>query len=218
MRRWNLLGSPDLVGVEVAPPATQSSLPAFVSPPSSNPAPLSAPENHTQWFATEVHPHGEQLKAWLHGTFPAVRNEVDDVVQESYLRVWRRHTARPIASAKAFLFKAARNIAIDFLRRGKASPFDPLSSLQTSCVIDEAPNAAEKLSLQEKYDLLAEAVATLPARRYEVIILHKFKGLSQKEVAAQLGISERTVANQVLIAVRYCEDYLRARGVTSLLS
>lgn len=153
--------------------------------------------------------------AWLRGSFPTVRAEVEDVVQESYLRMWKRHALRPIVSAKAFLFQSARNIAIDLLRRNKISPLDA-GSLANSSVIDESPNAVEALTTREKTELLADALAALPERCYEVVHLHKFCGLSQKAVAERLGISERTVQGHVLSAVRQCEAYLRARGVKSL--
>jgi RNA polymerase sigma factor (sigma-70 family) len=171
---------------------------------------------HESWFKEQVHVHDGQLKSWLRGQFPTVRQEVDDVVQESYLRLWRRQAAKPIKSVKAFLFKAARNVAIDFLRRNKRSPLDPMGTFAAAHVIDEAPDAAALLTVQEKYALLAEAMATLPDRCYEVIILHKFKGLSQREVAIRMGISEHTVANQVQKAIERCEAHLRAHGVNSL--
>ncbi|MEJ1971974.1 MAG: RNA polymerase sigma factor [Lacunisphaera sp.] len=189
---------------------------------STPPPPLSAAASSesVDWFAREVGPHDGQLKAWLRGKFPAVRHEVDDVVQESYLRIWKRQAVSPIASVKAFLFTAARNVAIDLLRRHQRSRVDSLealSSLETSSVImDEAPNAAETLTIQERYDLLVEAVSKLAPRCREVVLWHKFRGLTQREVAVRLGISERTVEVHVRTAVAQCEAYLRARGVTTL--
>ena len=165
-----------------------------------------------RWFRDEIEPHGSLLRNYLRGKFPNVR-DVDDVVQESYLRVWKRQAVKPIASAKAFLFKAARHLALDLIRRRKAAPFSTLSSFDASFVIDDAPNAAEALSAHEKLDLLAEAVAALPERCRGVILLHKIDGLSQREVAARLDMSERTVANHCYQGVKRCEEYLRARRV-----
>lgn len=64
-----------------------------------------------QWFANEVHAHASQLKAYLRGAFPSVR-DVDDVVQESYLRIWKARAIHPIESAKTFLFTIARRVAL----------------------------------------------------------------------------------------------------------
>lgn len=54
-----------------------------------------------------MHAHDEQLKSYLRLAFPTVR-DVDDIVQESYLRTWRRQSSQPIRAAKAFLFTVAR--------------------------------------------------------------------------------------------------------------
>src|SRR5580693_2470646 len=56
-----------------------------------------------RWFTEEVHPHEPSLRAYLNGSFPTVR-DLDDVVQESYLRIWQARAAYPIGSARAFLF------------------------------------------------------------------------------------------------------------------
>jgi DNA-directed RNA polymerase specialized sigma24 family protein len=69
----------------------------------------------TRWFTEEVHPHDASLKAYLRGSFPSVR-DVDDVVQESYLRIWKARAIHPISSARAFLFRIARHLALDTLR------------------------------------------------------------------------------------------------------
>lgn len=169
-----------------------------------------------RWFREEVHVHDRQLKAWLSSQFPAMKHDVEDVAQDSYLKVWQRQAAKPIASVKAFLFRAARNAAIDLLRRNRRSHVDPRGSLAAPYVIDQTPDPAVQLSRQEKFNLLAEAVGSLSERRYQVIVLHKFQGLSQAEVARTLGIHEHSVANHVARAVRHCEEYLAARGVRSL--
>src|SRR3954471_24912441 len=77
--------------------------------------------DQARWFANEVHAHDGQLRAYLRGTYPAVR-DVDDVVQESYLRTWKARLAHPIASTKSFLFQVARNLAVDVVRRKQSAP------------------------------------------------------------------------------------------------
>lgn len=168
-----------------------------------------------RWFAQEVYPHHSALRSYLRVSFPLVR-DVDDVLQESYVRVWRARAAQPIQSAKAFLFRVARNIAVDFVRHHRASPVDAVSQLDFLAVLEDGPNAAETADRKEKVRLLAEAIACLPARCREIFILHKIKGLSRKEVATQLGLSDRTVGVQTGRAVKRCAAYLRNRGVNGL--
>lgn len=183
----------------------------FVSaPPSASQETPSAA--HARWFSEEVHAHESQLKAYLRSSFPAVR-DVEDVVQESYLRTWNAKMARPILSAKAFLFQVARHLAIDAVRESKAAPIDRLRDLSTVTVIEDGPNAAEALSYQEKVSLVAAALAGLPARCREIFILRKFKQVPQRVIAAELRISERTVESQVTRGMKLMAVYLRKHGV-----
>jgi RNA polymerase sigma factor (sigma-70 family) len=183
-----------------------------VTPPpsASHPAPR---VDQARWFAEEVHPHESQLKAYLRGSFPSVR-DVDDVVQQSYLQVWRRHLAAPVRSAKSFLYKVARHLAIDALRHRECSPVDSVADLTALSVLDDNRDAAEAACTSEELDLLLDAIEALPARCREVVILRKLRGLSQKEIALKMGITERTVEVQGTKGLDRCEQYLRARGVT----
>lgn len=167
----------------------------------------------TRWFAEEVYPHDASLRSYVAGSFPAVREEVNDVVQESYLRIWKARAAQPILSARAFLFRIARNVALDLVRHHQASPIDSGSRLEGLTIIEDGLNVAEAAGRQERIRLLADAIAGLPRRCREVFILHKIKGYSRKEVADQLGLSDRTVGVQTERAVRRCADYMRRRGV-----
>jgi RNA polymerase sigma factor (sigma-70 family) len=162
----------------------------------------------------QVHPHDSSLKAYLRGSFPAVR-DVEDIVQESYVRVWKARAAQPIRSAKGFLFQVARRRALDILRHGRASPIDSGRDLAALSVIHHDHNAAEIAALQERKRLLIDAVVALPARCREIVILRKLEDVPQKEVAARLGLSERTVENLLSRGVKRCEEYLRRRGISS---
>jgi RNA polymerase sigma factor (sigma-70 family) len=169
---------------------------------------------HARWFSEEVLPHNTQLRAYLRGAFPSVR-DVDDVVQESYLRVWRRQLARPIESAKAFLFQVARRHALDTVRRDRASPFDATVDLARHDAPEETADTASAAAAHEEAELLFAAIDALPARCREIVILRKIDGLSQKEIAHRLGLAESTVQVQASRGLRRCAEYLRARGVGS---
>ena len=82
----------------------------------------------SRWFAEEVQPHDALLKAYLRRSFPAER-DLDDVVQEAYLRLWRARLSPRIRFSKAFLFQVARRIVIDLLRRERVSPIIAVTDL-----------------------------------------------------------------------------------------
>lgn len=169
--------------------------------------------SEAQWFAQEVQPHDAQLKAYLRSSFPAVR-DVEDVVQESYLRIWKSRAGQPVHSAKAFLFKVARHVALNLLARQRSSPISAVGDLSNLLVLDEKPDARAEASRSEKLRLLVQALGALPPRCREITVLRKLRGVPQKEIAARLGLSEKTVEEQVSRGVKRCEDYLRRHGVT----
>lgn len=166
----------------------------------------------SRWFVEEVHAHDSSLRAYLRGSFPTVR-DVDDVVQESYVRVWKAKTAEPIRSARAFLFRVARHLALDLLRHDRVSPIDAVTDLSALPVVDNRTGVAEAASIAEETALLVTAIDALPPRCREIVILRKLRGLPQKEIAARLGLSEQTVQVQIARGVKKCEEFLRRRGV-----
>jgi RNA polymerase sigma-70 factor (ECF subfamily) len=163
-----------------------------------------------RWFVEEVHPHDGQLKNYLKGAFPAVR-DVDDVVQESYVRIWKARTARPIRSAKAFLFKVARHLALNTIRKELNSP-------ETGCgfaalrVLDTKPNAAEAALTEDLYRHAVEALGSLPTRHRQVVMLHKLEGLSHREIAARLNLTERTVQKYCWQGIERCVAHLKMKA------
>ena len=172
------------------------------------------PIDQARWFAEEVQPHEPALRAYLRGRFPSLR-DVDDLVQESYARILR---ARQIGTAKltrAYLFVTARNLALDALRHTNAVTIELLAEIDESSVVEARPDAAEAASCDQALEILAEAIATLPKRCREIFVLRRYRELSHREIARQLGIAENTVNAQLVIAMLRCRIYLQQRGVTS---
>jgi RNA polymerase sigma-70 factor (ECF subfamily) len=166
----------------------------------------------TRWFVSEVQPHEPALRAYLQARFPRL-GDSDDVIQETYVRVLREWTAGQLRHTRAFLFTAARNIAIDFFRRQCNKNLTTVPHPDATDVVDDTPGVVEVLGRQQTLDLLAEAVRALPDRCRQVVMLRYVKGRSYKEIAAILGISTETVKTHLERGVQRCGDYLRALGM-----
>ena len=167
-----------------------------------------------RWFAEEVLPHERDLRAYLSRTVAGTA-EVDDVVQESFLRVLRAQEIGRIANARAYLFRTARNALFAVFRRPKIFSRLRVTELDGSCIVEEGPDTAERVSTAEELAMLLDAVDSLPARCREIFILRKLQGVSQKEIATRLGISECTVQVQVARGARKCAEYFRRHGLVS---
>jgi RNA polymerase sigma factor (sigma-70 family) len=79
--------------------------------------------------------------------------------------------------------------------------------------VEDRPNAAEATTKQEELELLATAVRGLPDRCRRVLTLRLLYGLSHKEIAADLGISEHTVKAQLAKGMRRCSEFFASRGM-----
>ncbi|MBL9205465.1 MAG: RNA polymerase sigma factor [Opitutaceae bacterium] len=192
-----------------------------MSPPPSTPDHVpAANQAQARWFVDEVHRHDASLKNYVRNAFPGVR-DVDDVVQESYLRVWRRHLVRPItevsgtvrASVKSFLFQVARRLALDTIRHERVSPFEPVVDLTGLPAAEERDGAADVAAANQEFQLLLDAIDRLPGRCREVVVLRKLQGLSPAETARRLGISEETVHVQARRGLQRVQEHFRKQGV-----
>jgi RNA polymerase sigma factor (sigma-70 family) len=163
------------------------------------------------WFAQQILVHEARLRSYLR-RFLKAHCDVADGIQETYARLLSLPDGAlvGIRHPDAFLFAAARNVALEWVRRERMIFRDPMAESGAASVLDERPSAYEQLSTRQELNLLARAVASLPERCRQVLTLRKLYGLSQKEIAARLGISENTVEKHTANGVRLCADYLYA--------
>jgi RNA polymerase sigma-70 factor (ECF subfamily) len=171
----------------------------------------SPPSDQARWFAETVQPHEPVLRAWLRAQFPALP-DTDDIAQESLVRLCRAHTPGTVISPRAFLFQTARNLALNAVRhRGYTHP-NGLTETDLSRVLDDGVGVPEAVAHAEDIQLLIAAIQSLPERCRQVFTLRKIYGLSQKEIAARLGISENTVEVQGAAGIRKCAEYFQRHG------
>jgi RNA polymerase sigma-70 factor (ECF subfamily) len=171
----------------------------------------STPEND-RWFQDEVAVHRDALRAWLRGRFPGI-TDADNLIQETMTRVWQTRMNSAVSSPRSLLFTTAHNLAIDQLRRQQIVPMQPLTEIADLRVYEESPTPAEATSHNQELELLTQALQSLPEKCRQVLTLRKIYGLSQKEIAAQLSISEHTVEAQVGNGMRRCAAFFARLGL-----
>ncbi|MEJ1972744.1 MAG: RNA polymerase sigma factor [Lacunisphaera sp.] len=173
--------------------------------------PPSSPDQN-RWYLEQLQPHADELRAWLRGKFP-VLSDPDNVAQEALTRVWQAHVTGEVRSPKALLFTTARNLALDELRRRQVVSFELVAETAGLPVLEDAPTAAETTANNQELEILTKAIQSLPDRCRQVLTLRKIYGLSQKEIAAQLGIAEHTVEAQIANGMRRCAVFLARYGL-----
>lgn len=169
-------------------------------------------ESH--WFSEHVAQHEPALRAYLSRRFPAVPDH-DDLVQETYSRTVRAWKLGKLTHVKGFLFTAARNVAIDAIRR--QTGHESVSDDKILPLLDDAPTVPEMLELRHRRQTLVDAVASLPPQCRRVMICRYVDGLSYREIALRLELSTQTVKAHLVKGVRDCIDYFDERGMLEVI-
>ncbi len=172
---------------------------------------------HARWLVDEVLPHEGDLRAWFSARFPAIR-DVDDLVQEAFCRLLKARKSGSIVNPRAFLFVVSRNLAFNQLRHLKYEYPQGFVEVDPLSVVDDVNSPPDSVAFNEDLQHLIKAIESLPERCRQVMTLRKVYGLSQKEVAKSLGISEHTVEAQGRIGLRKCIDYFRKHGYITRFS
>jgi RNA polymerase sigma-70 factor (ECF subfamily) len=165
-----------------------------------------------RWFVEQILPHEPALRAWL-ATRYSDTLDIDDFVQDTFFRVLKARKTIGINSSKAFLFTTARNLVLDHLRHSNVLNFEPLTEIEEWRVLEDMPGIRESVGRKQELEILTQAIQVLPERCRQVLTLRKIYGLSQKQIAAELGIAEHTVEVQVRLGVRRCAAYLAMYGL-----
>jgi RNA polymerase sigma-70 factor (family 1) len=133
-------------------------------------------------------------------------SDPQDIVQEAFVRLWtRRATLREDGSLRALLYTTVRNACLDEIRTSRRR--QKLRSAE--CGPSPAPGPYEDTQGAELQRLAAAAVAKLPERRREVFRLVREEGMSYREAAEVLVLSEQTVANHMTLALADLRTALR---------
>ena len=183
-------------------------------PPVASMLPLAepTPPDFDRWYREEVLVHERALRAYLRKAFPIV-TDVDNVVQETFVRVLQARRVGEMENVRGYLFATARNHALALMRRRDIVAIDGVAELEALDVSIDEPGVAEKVGLRLEIELLTQAIDALPNRCREVLRLRKIEGLSQREIAERMGISEHTVEAQVANGMRRCAQFFRERGL-----
>lgn len=137
-------------------------------------------------------------------TFTNNNDDAEEAVQRMFVHLWEKRKSCILPeSEKAYLYKSVYNECLKLARSRKTRDSHYNNYLYLYEVADDAENFEEvKIHLNK-------AISTLPHRCREIFILNKIEGLTQKEVAAVLDISVKTVENQVAIAISKLRNELK---------
>jgi RNA polymerase sigma-70 factor (ECF subfamily) len=138
--------------------------------------------------------------------------EIEDIVQETYVRICQIDSAQAIRQPRSFLYRIACNLALDHVKRSESRLTVSLDdSSQGECDESELHDAAyEQLAAKQEFELFCAAVQQLPLQCRRVFVLRKVYGYSQKEIAQELNVSENTVEKHIAYGIKRCSYFMSA--------
>lgn len=159
-----------------------------------------------------VLPHEPALRAWLR------RREVDgletdDIVQETYAVLASLSSVDHIDSPRAYAFQTAQSLILRHLRRARVVRIDALGDIEALNPVADDPSPERQAVAREELRRVNELIAALPTKCREAFTLRKITGLSQREVATRMGISESTVEKHIGRALRTLMDAMKDGGM-----
>ncbi len=139
----------------------------------------------------------------------------EDIVHDTFIRLWEKRDRLDVnMPVRPYLFTIARRLLLNTLRRLQ----------HESAIIEELRNRVpaimrgtdDQLDYKESESLLKEAIDKLPDRCRDVFVSCFVSGSAYRETAGKLGISENTVSNQMVKAMKMVRQYIRTKNGLTL--
>jgi len=145
-----------------------------------------------RWLARNVLPHEALIRARLRDIrLPDL--DIEDIIQETYARILSVPSLESIRYPRQYAIQTAKSIIIDHVRHSRVVPITSSGNLEQLNIAVPEATTEERLEFQGEIQEVAHALSQLPSACRETLILRRIEGLSQKETAQRLKVSEKAV-------------------------
>lgn len=144
---------------------------------------------------------------WFVRRYVQIEDTADEIVKELFVELWERRERFVIhSSMKAYLYAAARNRALNYIRANKSrSKYLTLQNIENEelmLIKSGDINPSQQLEQKELEDAVHDAIESLPGRCKLIFTLHRDNSLTYSEIANVMEISPKTVENQMSKALK----------------
>ncbi len=133
--------------------------------------------------------------------------DIDDMVQETFLRAYKALGSREITYPKAYLFRVAKSVALRELNKKANQMTDYLEEARVEESIAQA-TLEEEIEANQKVDLYCDAIAELPPQCRRVFLMRKYQAMSHRAIAKELNVSVGAVEKQITLGIKRCTAYV----------
>jgi RNA polymerase sigma-70 factor (ECF subfamily) len=158
------------------------------------------PDLHA-WFVREVLPLEAALRGYLRNNRQSSA-DISDLLQDIYVRVYEAARIERPVSTKAFVFATAHNLLVDRVKREKIVPLTTVENLEALGIASEAPGPDETTIAREELRRVQDALDKIGHRSKEAIVLRQVEGLTRREIAQRMDVTERAVKFYLSLGMR----------------
>ena len=168
--------------------------------------------NVVDWLTINFLPHEAELRRMLRRAC-AGPAEIDDVIQETCYRLLSLPSLAHVRDPKPFVFRSAKNIMLDRLRRDAVVSIEAMANLDELHIADAAPSPERVVLARTELKWVIGLVAHLPDRCKNVFRARRLHGLSQHETAETLGLSDSVVEHEMMRAMQLMSALVAENGM-----
>lgn len=153
-------------------------------------------DRRNAWIRANLLPHESALRAWLQQRRIS-SDEIDDVVQETYKTLAGAGSVAHISNPRAYMFVTAQSIYLQNVRRAKRLSLESIGTVEHLEMDADRVSPERVLMARQTLGQVDELISALPEKCRQAFWLRRMEGLSQREVAHRMGVSENTIEKHV---------------------
>jgi RNA polymerase sigma factor (sigma-70 family) len=169
------------------------------------------PPHIVRWVSLHVIPQEQKVRGALR-RLGVAESDIDDLIQDAYCRLATLTSVDHIDRPGAYFMQIVKNAWRDGLRRARVVRFEDFTENTTPFVEDDATGVEATVIAREQLGLIEALLEALPERCRTIFTWKRMDGISQREIARRLGVSENVVENDVQKALRTIQRALRGAG------
>jgi len=168
---------------------------------SCHPGDVLTDRTRREWLATNILPHEAEVRGWLRRNLRSLKaQDIDDLVQEAYACLLTIDYTT-ITNGRSYLFTTIRHLLERQARRTRIVPMERMGEIESlSLPVDEL-SPERRISARQELERLEQVMNALPPQALRAFQLRKFHGLSQREIANEMRIAEKTVEKHLATAL-----------------
>jgi RNA polymerase sigma-70 factor (ECF subfamily) len=169
-----------------------------------------------EWVTSNFLPFEAELRRLLRRVCSGSA-EIDDVIQEVYYKVLTMDSMEHVRDARPFLVRMAKIVVLMRIRRDAIVDIEAVANLEELQIADASPSPERVALARAELKWVLGLMANLPDRCKEVFNARRIEGLSQRETAESLGISEGIVEQETIRGIKLIQKMVANIGVNDEL-